>query len=83
LDRIASEAGSPDSFTNTFDLTDKGMNLKNGNLKDTGVNGVYWSATPIPGTNQVYCMVTREDDAVITVQNSMRAFGRGLRCVKK
>ena len=96
-------AGSPDSFTNTFDLTDKGMNLsgkfssdetvwypavgyrhyQNGNLKDTGMNGVYWSATPISGTNQVYCMVTREDSAVITVQNSMRAFGRGLRCVKK
>ena len=56
---------------------------QNGNLRDTAANGVYWSATPISGTNQVYCMVTREDGAVITVQNSMRAFGRGLRCVKK
>ena len=96
-------AGSPDSFTNTFHSTNKGMNLtgkissdetvwypavgyrhyQNGNLNDTGANGVYWSATPIHGTNQVYCMVTRDDNTVITVQNSMRSFGRGLRCVKE
>lgn len=51
----------------------------NGSLRDTGTNGVYWSAS----TNENYasCLITRNDGTVIPSQISYRSFGRAVRCV--
>lgn len=52
-----------------------------GSLRDTGKNGVYWSATPTDF--YAYCFITREDDTIIPMQHSYRSFGRGVRCKKE
>jgi hypothetical protein len=52
-----------------------------GSLRDTGKNGVYWSATPTDF--YAYCFITREDDTIIPMQHSYRSFGRGVRCTKE
>jgi uncharacterized protein (TIGR02145 family) len=59
------------------------IHYTSGTLKDTGVNGVYWSASTVPDSSHAYCMITREDSTAIPFQNSMRSFGRGLRCTKE
>ena len=51
-----------------------------GTLKDTGTNGVYWSATP--KDQYAYCLITRNDNTIIPYQHSMRTFGRAVRCTK-
>ena len=56
------------------------IHYTSGTLKDTGTNGVYWSATP---TDQyAYCLITRNDNTIIPYQHSMRTFGRAVRCTK-